>query len=83
MITGIGNPLLFRCSRCRLRDGAWRPKSDRGWIGCVKLTGRKRRGRRAGPRADIWRREYRCMDCGHVGWSNHVELKQLDERRGP
>jgi hypothetical protein len=42
----------------------------------VTLTGRERPYRRKGvmgSRSTHVSREYRCS-CGHVGWSNHVDL---------
>lgn len=68
---GTGRPMWFRCSRCRSsrRDG-------RGTR--VTLTGREKpapigsaRGRNS---ATL--REYRCDDCGHVGWSRHTDLER-------
>ena len=76
--TGKGQPIAFRCSKCR--------KSK--WIGgCASIdrdytrhcshrqvrTGRTRpyRGRNTGSRRMLSEHhEYRC-ECGHVGWSRH------------
>lgn len=49
----------------------------------LELTGRKRRyhrkrGSMAGARSSEFTREYRCS-CGHVGWSNHMDLERLEE----
>jgi hypothetical protein len=46
----------------------------------VELTGRKRpyRNRGAmGTRSCHTSREYRC-ECGHVGWSNHIDLARRE-----
>ncbi len=69
---GTGQPNFFRCSKCRstLRGGR-----NTGWAGCVNLTGRKRPHRgKAGARNSFIDREYVCQDCGHVGWSCHIDL---------
>ena len=67
---GTGQPYWFRCSVCR-RHG----QRDHGWMGGVELTGRKRPHRgKSGARNSHIDREYRCLDCGHVGWSCHVDL---------
>ena len=65
---GPGSPLAFRCARCRLRRVE----------GVVGRTGRERpyrapRGSCLGIRSTLVSREYRCS-CGHLGWSNHVDL---------
>jgi hypothetical protein len=46
----------------------------------LELTGRRRarRARGGGGRTDSRDQyEYRCRDCGHVGWTRH---KQISER---
>ena len=68
---GAGSPIAFRCTKCRStlvsdRDSTW------------ELTGRERPYAKArysvgGARSTRTAREYRCS-CGHVGWSNHVDL---------
>ena len=79
-----GSPLSFRCKYCR----SW-GRRDRyprnGYFDRVVLTGRRRkftpgRGDALGTRSDLVSREYRCEDCGHVGWSNHVDLKRKEKR---
>jgi len=49
----------------------------------VHLTGRVRPRRQKryqtiGSRSDHFEREYVCS-CGHVGWSNHLDLKAMAE----
>jgi hypothetical protein len=68
---GTGQPYWFRCSKCRstTRGGSG------GWSADVTLTGRRRPHRgKAGARNSFIDREYECGDCGHVGWSCHVDL---------
>jgi len=75
---GSGNPLVFRCSRCRRRHADYGPH---GRVHRVTLTGRERPNRAiigriaCSPRMDAVIREYRCQDCGHVGWSAHIGLR--------
>lgn len=80
---GTGQPISFRCSQCRLVEGAYGRRSERGWIGRVKLTGRHRAARygNARGRNSTKRREYECLDCRHVGWSRHTDLERLEARR--
>jgi hypothetical protein len=42
----------------------------------VELTGRMRKRQKTagGLRFTPYLREYRCLDCGHVGWSGHRDL---------
>lgn len=54
-----------------------------GRIDRVELTGRKKRVRVLEPsRSDMYAREYKCLDCGHVGWSRHTDLQHKEERGG-
>lgn len=74
---GTGTPQWFRCWNCRRTDD-WRNHDDRGWINRVKLTGltRENRNHRRTQRTSGLERQYECMDCGHVGWSSHVDLER-------
>ena len=73
---GTGSPISFRCAACRSWRGRWR---DSGGLAQVTLTGQIRArwevvGRMAtSPRNAAWSVSYRCQ-CGHVGWSSHVEI---------
>ncbi len=80
---GTGQPISFRCSRCRRRHGTReyfgeRRTSGRGLVDRVMLTGRKRKAPPGGggPRNSNYRREYICIDCEHVGWSRHIDLAE-------
>lgn len=69
---GPGSPVFFRCTKCR---STLNPDKSKGWR--VELTGRTRqRPPRGvlGSRNSWVAREYRCLDCGHVGWSTHNDL---------
>lgn len=80
---GAGSPISFRCIKCRssLRRG----RDHRGGYR-VQLTGRTKPYARdltdcRGTRSTDTSREYRCLTCNHVGFSNHSDLERL-ERRG-
>lgn len=81
---GTGSPIAFQCSACRRSkgfgdrfdrmEGSRRGRADR-----VELTGRMSASKtklRSYARQTAISREYRCLDCGHVGWSTHVDLEQ-------
>ncbi len=36
----------------------------------------------ASSRNSVWRFEYLCTDCGHVGWSRHTDAERDFRRRG-
>jgi hypothetical protein len=79
---GAGSPVYFMCSS--ERKTYWRDRAE-GLVRrhYVRLTGRKRpykpqRHSALGLRSDTTAREYECITCGHVGWSNHMDLKRLE-----
>lgn len=83
---GTGVPVSFMCPRERVqRRSGWVPPAAH----LVTLTGRVKpyNTRNHPPRSTNTKREYRCA-CGHVGWSNHVDLARDDidaglaDRRG-
>ena len=72
---GTGSPVWFRCfeDRSTIRGGYGEHR--------IELTGRSKpyhakKGHTLGTRSTYKTREYRCS-CGHVGWSNHVDLARL------
>lgn len=80
---GTGSPIAAGCAKCRRQwHGLWRSGSS-NWPGQatrLELTGRTRPYRvkprtTPGPRHGGTAREYRCLDCGHVGWSAHSDVK--------
>ena len=74
--TGTGYPHTFRCAKCkRLRDykrGTGRQGTNLDATGRVKHIPEHRNG---GLRCLWYLAEYRCRDCGHVGWSKHGNMK--------
>lgn len=88
---GTGEPSVFRCSACRRKNPLrkrqlgersftyeYELRRPTGYADRVRLTGRKRRHSTGGIRHGTLSREYECLDCGHVGWSRHIDLDQLD-----
>lgn len=76
--TGTGYPLTLRCARCKVgRD--FRRDYDKGCH--LEATGRVRQllpsQRRVNVRCMAVQAEYRCLDCGHVGWSKHGDMERL------
>lgn len=78
---GTGHPLTLRCTRCkRYRDYKDPAQRDKGCH--LEATGRTRpRERLGGARTTNRKIEYRCLDCGHVGWTIHVWAERLFERK--
>lgn len=76
---GTGSPIIFHCPKWRRRWAHTR-KAPGSRPHRVELTGRQRPyspawGNGLGTRSTRISREYRCRDCGHVGWSNHRDLE--------
>lgn len=67
---GTGQPIFFRCSRCRRDRGP-----SFGWRDHVRLTGKVRHVGTFAPRMMDAAVQYECRDCGHVGWSRHFDLE--------
>ena len=84
---GTGQPIYFRCARCRrtaarLNPHPREPSPFSGGF-AVELTGRVRpvKPGHGGARVTFTRREYRCKHCGHVGWSRHADLERAAAER--
>lgn len=79
---GTGHPDRLRCAKCKpYRLRLFEP--NRGLR--LEATGRtKPRYVGGGPRTTDRRIEYRCRDCGHVGWTTHIDgeglLRRLAEK---
>jgi hypothetical protein len=69
---GTGSPLSFRCWRCRRNDHDWENPGREGRI--VHPTGRTKKRGHSSARHGTVSREYKCPDCGYVGWSSHNDL---------
>ena len=71
---GTGSPVWFHCGAARRTR--WHERQY-----TVTLTGRTRpykspKGSCIGSRSVFTSYEYRCDSCGHVGWSNHMDLAE-------
>lgn len=85
MSAGAGSPLFFMCSVAR--KNKWRAelhhRDPRMGHRRIVRTGRSRpyrppRGSALGLRSLLTAYEYKC-ECGHTGWSNHYDVKRLEE----
>ena len=68
---GTGYPVSLRCSKCR-KSGVF---AGSGFN--LKATGRTWVARKRGIRQTDRKIQYRCQDCGHVGWTQHVDAERL------
>lgn len=75
-------PVTFRCSKCKVLANTWDPSSagynpSKGTnvhaTGRTKAPGNPLRGM---PSGTYTRHEYRCEDCGFVGWSTHWRFQR-------
>lgn len=76
---GTGQAFSFRCSKCRKLGKQF----STGYVDKVVLTGRKKDMKHMGNahgRTDRYAREYRCLDCGHCGFSRHIDLMHKESR---
>ena len=82
---GTGYPLTLRCAKCKAgRD--WENPGDRAGEN-IEATGRTKpllssQQGRGNPRALYFRAEYRCKDCGHIGWTRLKAIKWIAQRQG-
>jgi hypothetical protein len=75
---GTGFPLTLRCAKCKTR---WRGGGTN-----LEATGKTRkaywrRGYTHGMRQTDRAIQYRCLDCRHVGWTQHIDGERLMQRR--
>jgi len=68
----MNRPGAFRCSHCRQTHI---PLGDYGTLSRIRLLGRTRNHGSGRPLA----REYECLDCGHLGCSQHPDLQRLEQ----
>lgn len=83
---GTGQPNWFGCAKCRLKwDTCYRHGNKYpGTMDRIELTGRVRKVPlgRGGSRVVFTRYQYRCSNCGHVGWSRHYAVAKLADSKG-
>jgi len=82
---GTGIPLHLRCAKCKVRR-PWRNPGDHTGMN-LEATGRVksltvRESHRQNARTLPYKAEYRCLDCGHTGWSKHDDMAHLLRRKG-
>ncbi len=71
--------MTFRCTKCKVMANTWdMDRHDyRPWAGTnLRLTGKILRplGGRGIPSRSYARRQYECLDCGHIGATTHVRF---------
>ena len=72
---GTGYPLTLRCAKCKAGRSGYRRHGTH-----LEATGRTRPTLHQGYRQTDRRVEYHCLDCGHVGWSQHSDAERLLRR---
>jgi len=77
---GTGYPLTLRCAKCKTARHWWyRWSYTRGLN--LEATGKTRPAKRRNARRQTDRKiQYRCLDCGHVGWTQHIDAERLLRR---
>lgn len=72
---GTGQPLTLRCAKCRAaRSLAVHDGTNLEWTGRTKPAPHK------SIRQTNRKIEYHCLDCGHTGWSQHIDAERLIRR---
>lgn len=81
---GAGSPVWFICGQCRSSGSPCKSRDNYSVVCRHKyvLTGQKRpyktqRNSATGVRSSRESRQYQC-ECGHTGWSNHIDLERLE-----
>ncbi len=73
---GTGQPITARCGKCRKSSSFYRDAERRGYR--LEATGRtKKRRHLGGIRTTNRCIEIKCLDCGHVGWTVHIDAELL------
>lgn len=76
---GTGQPLTLRCAKCK-RSGRYEWSRSGGTD--LVATGRVKAVAHRAVRQTNRKIEYKCRDCGHVGWTQHVDAERLLEAVG-
>lgn len=84
---GTGQPVWFKCPNARSTWNRKQPGHPAAGSN-VELTGERRRSYSryagSGGRSDInFVYRFRCLDCGHVGWSRHIDIARRFKREFP
>lgn len=70
---GTGYPLTFRCTKCKRGD--WRDRRRGTNYEIIARVASKKRGLMM--RSDSEHKyQFRCLDCGHIGWTRHEYAKR-------
>lgn len=71
---GTGYPYWLVCAKCR-GSYARSYQPERGMR--LEATGRTKPMPHKGIRQTNRKIEYRCLDCKHVGWTQHIDAERL------
>ena len=71
---GTGYPLTLRCAKCKAGRNRYRRGTN------IVATGLYRWVEHRGYRQTNRKVQYHCLDCGHVGWSQHSDTERLLNR---
>jgi hypothetical protein len=80
---GPGQPIRFKCNMCR----RWRsqlvpPRTGLKWEATGNIRELFSPTAGSGGRSDTSRvHEYRCNECGHVGWSRHKDVARASVKK--
>ena len=76
---GTGYPLTFRCTECK--KGDWRRSSRGTNYEVITQVESEKHGQLV--RQDRqFKYFYKCLDCGHTGWTRHTDAAQVWKREG-
>ena len=72
-----GQPLSFRCSKCKK---GYDHKREHNCGMNIHTTGKLRKQAPGGMNYHHWPHhayQYKCLDCGHIGWSRHPSVQRI------
>lgn len=72
---GTGHPLTLRCAKCKARPNCRAARSVK--LEATGQTKPRAKWSQGGVRQAQQFIEYRCLDCGHIGWSGHSDAERL------
>lgn len=74
---GTGQPICYLCPKCRAKPGGER---GRRWSPTGQVKPLSRSQKRCGGRTVNFRMQVVCLECGHLGWSRHIDVARRLQR---